>query len=67
VVAWDPVHDLGHQMIGRVSEVEEISMLDGYEPDEAEKNHPPPVERRLTIAVEQVLAFRKAPHSDIEE
>ncbi|MFW6334048.1 MAG: hypothetical protein ACOC0W_02165 [Desulfosalsimonas sp.] len=67
VVVWDSAHDLGHQIIGRVSAVEEISMLDGYQPNEHRRSPVPQVKRRLIIDVEQVTAFSKAPHSDIEE
>lgn len=67
VVVWDPGHDLGHQLIGTVSAVEEVAMLDGYHPEAEPKSPLPQVERRLIIEVNRVLAFRKAPHSDMEE
>ena len=67
VVAWDPVQDRGHQIIGSIAAVEDIAMLDGYDPKTAESPPLPQVERRLRIDVKQVLAFKKAPHSDIVE
>lgn len=67
VVVWDSAHDLGHQIIGRVSAVEELSMLDGYQPYEHKHSPVPQVKRSLIIDVEQIMAFSKAPHSDVEE
>ncbi len=67
VVVWDPASDRGHQMIGRVAAIEELAMLDGYQPEANSKPPLPQVERRLRVDVEQVLTFHKAPHSDVEE
>jgi hypothetical protein len=41
--------------------------MNGYLPGEDEKNSLPQQERRLIIDVEKVMAFRQAPHSDVEE
>lgn len=67
IVVWDSVLDEGHQIIGRVAAVEELAIMNGYLPGEDEKNSLPQEERRLIIDVEKVMAFRQAPHSDVEE
>lgn len=64
LVIWDPENDLGHQLLGRLERLEEVAMLDGYDP---EAPVTPQVERRMVVRVERVLAFSHAPHSDAEE
>lgn len=66
VVAWDPAQDRGHQMVGRVQEIRERSVIDGYVPKKGEST-PPQVERELVIEVDDVLAFTQGPHSDVPE
>jgi hypothetical protein len=67
IVIWDSVRDEGHQIVGRIAAVEELAIMNGYLPGEDEKNSLPQQERRLIIDVEKVMAFRQAPHSDVEE
>jgi hypothetical protein len=66
LVVWQSREDRGLQLIGHVEEMEDIEVLDGYEPAMDESGHlpPPQVERRLVVAVGSVLAFSLAPHSD---
>jgi len=67
LVVWDPLRDLGYQLLGETEKVEELAMMDGYAPGE-EKNPPlPQVERQLTVRVDKITDFRHAPHSDREE
>lgn len=65
VVAWDRGYDSGYQAIGEAVEIEELAMLDGFEPGLAEANPVPQVERRILVKVEAVLAFKQQPHSDL--
>ena len=67
VVVWDSSHDEGHQIIGYVAALEEGAILDGYLPNEDENVSLPQQEYRLLIDVSKVIAFHKAPHSDLEE
>ena len=66
VVVWDPQEDHGHQLVGRVEEVRERSVVDGYVPQPGE-TAPPQVERELVIEVDEVLHFSQGPHSDEPE
>lgn len=66
VVAWDAKRDRGHQLVGRVAEVREGAVVDGYVPQPRE-TAPPQVERELVIEVDQVLHFSQGPHSDEPE
>lgn len=66
LVIWDPEADRGYQLLGRVMEVKEQAVMDGYVPEEAEGTLPQ-VERELVIRVDEILHFRKGPHSDEPE
>ena len=67
LVVWDPLRDLGYQLLGEAEKVEEVAMMNGYVPGEGGKNHLPQVERQLTVRVDKITDFRRAPHSDREE
>lgn len=66
LVVWDPETDSGYQLLGRVTEVKEQAVMDGYLP-EAEEQALPQVERELGIRVEEILYFSQGPHSDEPE
>ena len=67
VVVWDSGNDEGHQLIGYVAALEERAVVNGYLPNEDENVPPPQQEFQLLIEVSKVMAFHKAPHSDLEE
>ena len=64
LIVWDPRRDAGYQLLGRLEEVEEIGMLDGYWPEADEADPMPQVERRLLVRVDRILSFTAAPHTD---
>jgi len=67
LVVWDPLRDLGYQLLGEAEKVEELAIMNGYVPGE-EKDPPlSQVERQLTVRVDKITDFRHAPHSDREE
>jgi hypothetical protein len=66
IVIWNPESDTGHQLIATVVRIDEVSMLNGYTPDETVKPVPQS-ERRLVVDVIQALEFCKAPHNDVAE
>ena len=67
LVIWNEAADTGYQLLGKVEEVEETAMLNGYIPEREGKDSSPQVERRLLVHVDKVIAFSHAPHSDVEE
>ncbi len=67
LVIWNPADDSGHQLVGRVTEVTRTAMMNGYLPEEVEEGGGPQEQRQLTIDVETILVFSRAPHSDKEE
>ncbi len=67
IAVWDKQTDTGLQVLGRVENIQDMAILDGYSPA-VERQYPlPQVERKLLIKVEKILDFKLGPHSDIEE
>lgn len=67
IVVYNPGADTGYQLLGQVAECQVVGMLDGYLAEEEEgEGGSPRLQRRLTVDVYRVLAFRRAPHSDEE-
>jgi uncharacterized protein len=66
VLVWDEVHDTGYQLLGEVEEVKEFSFLDGYSAAMEGRMPSPQVERELSIKVKKIIAFSRAPHSDMD-
>ncbi len=67
VVIWNIDRDDGYQLVGKVIDVQELGMLDGYRPaDLHEDIDLPQVKYGVTIEVGKVLEFRHAPHADTE-
>lgn len=66
ILIWDPKEDEGYQLIGRIEDIKEVAVLDGYAPF-VEKQHPMPgVERKISICVQRILRFERRPHIDVE-
>ena len=64
LVVWDARQDAGFQLIGEVTQMLDIAMLDGYMPGETEAAAQ--VERKLVVRVHHILTFSHAHHSDID-
>ncbi|RPH89257.1 MAG: pyridoxamine 5'-phosphate oxidase family protein [Desulfobacteraceae bacterium] len=67
LVAWDAAADQGFQVLGKLREMKDLEMLNGYSPDLEKKGPIPQVDRELVVQVDQILEFKIAPHSDVEE
>jgi len=67
LVVWRPDIDSGYQILGKIIEIRELAMLNGYSPEHGGDIRIPQVERQLVIRAEKVMAFQHAPHSDLEE
>jgi uncharacterized protein len=65
IVAWDPVNDIGFQILGVADGLEELAVMDGLSQDL--RKPLPQVERKIHVRVEKIIDFRHAPHSDVEE
>jgi hypothetical protein len=67
IVVWTKKLQTGYQLLGELTGVQDIGVLDGYSP-KREADHPlPQVEKRLLVKVEKILEFRLGPHSDVED
>jgi hypothetical protein len=64
LVVWDSNSDTGYQLVGKVENVHDLAMLDGY-PEGKTLVPLPQVERELVIRVDEVMAFSQGPHSDV--
>lgn len=67
LVAWDPATDHGFQLLGKLQDLRNLEMMDGYTPELEKKGPIPQVDRELVVRVDQILEFKIAPHSDVEE
>ncbi len=64
IVVWDPVQDTGCQLIGVSQKVEDVCVLDGYDPVMEPEQPIPQVESQVLVKVEKVMNFTSKPHSD---
>lgn len=67
LVVWDAASDTGYQVLGAVERVRDLAVMNGYIPGEEKGPPPPQVERELLVRIERIIAFSRAPHSDLEE
>jgi hypothetical protein len=67
IVAWDKSSDKGYQLLGRLTKLHGVAMLDGFPPRLDGKKEPPQVEREIVVRIDKILDFRHALHSDEEE
>lgn len=67
LVIWDSSLDYGFQLSGKIDNIKDIALIDGFDPNEKEKVHIPQVERQLTVKIDKVMHFKKAPHTDTGE
>jgi hypothetical protein len=64
LVAWDPEMDDGFQVIGRVTRSEEIAIQDGLPDLPRPPEGFPQAEKRLFVAIDDVLKFVRGRHRD---
>jgi hypothetical protein len=67
LVIWDEKDDVGYQLIGEAEQVEDICMLNGYDPKTEGAAAIPQVERRIIMRINKVIDFTHAPHTDREK
>ncbi len=67
LVVWDASDDHGFQLLGRVEQIEELAMLNGFAPEIEIQAPVPQAEHRLHVRVDNVIHFSHAPHTDLAE
>ena len=67
LTVWDEAADIGFQLLGRVDCIGEKAVMNGYLPETEHSAPLPQVEKVLEVAVDKVIAFSHAPHSDVAE
>ena len=65
LVVWDPAIDRGYQLTGRIENVDEVAMMDGYVPGQDDSSLPQ-TERRLLVRIDKVIKFTREAHEDRE-
>lgn len=67
IIVWEAKRDIGYQLLGKVAQVKDIAVMDGYIPKMKIEPPMPQEERQLIINVSKVTDFKRAPHTDTEE
>lgn len=67
VVVWDEKADRGYQLLGRLEQMKDVGIMNGFAPGVEQMPPLPQVAKELRIHVEKVLDFRLGPHSDEQE
>ena len=67
LVVWRPDIDTGYQILGKIIEIRDLAILDGYTQEPGGFSQIPQVQRQLIIRAEKVISFQHAPHSDLEQ
>ena len=66
LVIWQPEKDTGYQLCGKVEDIENVAVLNGYLPGLENKKHYPQKEIRVRVRIKKVLNFQQAPHLDVK-
>lgn len=67
VIVWDSDTDQGYQILGTAEQVTDIAVLDGYTPERPEpRARVAQTEREVTVKVEKVFSFARAPYCDMD-
>jgi hypothetical protein len=67
LIVWDEAADSGFQLLGRVENIDDKAVMNGYLPETEHSAPLPQIEKILEVAVDRVIAFSHAPHSDVED
>jgi hypothetical protein len=66
LVIWQPEKDTGYQLCGKVEDIENVAVLNGYLPGLENKKHYPQEEIKVRVRIKKVLNFQQAPHLDVK-
>lgn len=64
LVTWDSKADAGFQILGRVEDVEDMALLDGYAPQLGDEDSVPQAKKRFALRVDKIIRFHRVAHSD---
>lgn len=67
IVAWDRSRDIGYQLIGRVENVRDLAIMNGFALEIEGQSPLPEIEKQLFVRVERIVSFHAAAHADVEE
>ena len=64
LVVWDSARKEGYQVFGRVEEVEDVLLMNGYSPEMEAVSPLPQAKKRLTLRADKIITFGNAAHTD---
>jgi hypothetical protein len=64
LVVWGSARKEGYQVFGRVEEVEDVLLMNGYSPEMEAASPLPQAKKRLTLRADKIIAFGVAAHTD---
>ncbi len=66
IVVWDKDRDRGYQLMGMVTRLHTVAMMDGFPPEADSRRPPPQAEREIIVRIDRIVDFKHALHSDEE-
>ena len=64
LVILPPGKDIGYQLVGWIEELEDVLLMDGFDPQLEARRSVPQAKKRLTMRVDKIIEFRPEAHTD---
>jgi len=64
LVILPPGKDIGYQLIGWIEELEDVLLMDGFDPQLEARRSVPQAKKRLTMRVDKIIGFQPEAHTD---
>ncbi len=64
LVVLPPEKEIGYQLLGWIEEMEDVLLMDGFDPQLEARRLLPQAKKRLTMRVDKIIEFRPEAHTD---
>lgn len=64
LVILPPGKDIGYQLLGWIEDMEDVLLMDGFDPQLEARRFLPQAKKRLTMRVDKIIEFRPEAHTD---
>lgn len=64
LVILPPGKEIGYQLLGWIENVEDVLLMDGFDPQLEAQRSDPQARKRLTMRVDKIIGFRPKAHTD---
>jgi hypothetical protein len=64
LVILPPGKEIGYQLLGWIEEMEDVLLMDGFDPQLESRRPIPQAKKRLTMRVDKIIGFRPEAHTD---